>query len=67
MIAELATLKANMIGEYESMREELVLLREYYEAHRTHIVAKQELAAIYRRHTIERAMEAQRDPTQPLQ
>ena len=48
------------------MREELTLLRNYYEAHRAHIVAKQEVVATYRRHTIERAMEAARDPTAPL-
>ena len=67
MIAELATLKANIIGDYEAMREELALLRNYYEAHRAHIVAKQQVVATYRRHTIERAMEVVRDPTAPLQ
>jgi hypothetical protein len=67
MIAELATLKANIIGDYEAMREELAVLREYHNALCAHLEAKQELAAIYRRHTIERAMEAVRDPTQPLQ
>jgi hypothetical protein len=66
MIAELATLKANIIGDYEAMREELAVLREYYEAHRAHILAKQEVIATHRRHTIERALEAVRDPTVPL-
>jgi len=48
--------------------EEAALLREYYQAHRAHIIAKQELAAIYRRHAIERAMEVEFDPlTTPLQ
>jgi hypothetical protein len=67
MIAEVATLKANMIGEYEAMREELALLRNYYQAHRAHAAAKQEVVAVYRRRAIERAMEAVRDPTAPLQ
>ena len=51
MIAELATLKANIIGDYEAMREELGRLREYFQTHRTYIAAKQEVAATYRRHS----------------
>ncbi|HMF23568.1 MAG TPA: hypothetical protein VKG24_15775 [Pseudolabrys sp.] len=66
MLAELATLKANMIGEYAAMKEELAILRQYYQAHRAYGTAKQEVVATYRRHTIERAMEAARDPTAPL-
>jgi len=66
MIAELATLKASIVGDYEAMREELARLREYFQAHRTYIAAKQEVVATYRRHTIERAMEAARDPAAPL-
>jgi len=67
MHAKLAELKASIIGEYVEMRDELATLRECYAAHRAHVIAKQEVGAIYRRHTIERAMEAVRDPTAPLQ
>jgi hypothetical protein len=53
--------------ELEAMKDELAFLREYFNAHVEHAIAKQEVLDVHRRHTIERAMEAQRDPAAPLQ
>jgi hypothetical protein len=66
MLSELAALKAEMLAEFFAFRDELTCLRNYYHAHREHIAAKEEVVAIRRRHAIERAMEARRDPTAPL-
>ena len=71
--AEIKALRAEMQERLTAVHrqlaaacEEAAMLREYYEAHRAHIVAKRELAEVQRRHAIERAMEAVRDPAMPL-
>jgi hypothetical protein len=73
--AEIKALRAEMQEHVAAVhrqlaaaREEAAAPREYYEAHRAHAVAKQEVAAIYRKHMIERAMEVEFDPLiTPLQ
>jgi hypothetical protein len=65
--AEMARVKAEMLAPFFELQAELERLRNYYHAHRAHVEAKQELAEILRRHAIERAMEATRDPAAPLQ
>src|SRR6516164_6601111 len=69
MHAKLAEIKANLLGEFFALRDELervrkeaTLLREWRDAHTAHKQARRELLALYRKHALERAWAAERDP-----
>ena len=73
MRAKLAEIEANILSkcnslraELERVREEAALLREWRDAHTAHEQAQKDLRTLYRKHAIERAWAAERDPDAQL-
>jgi len=69
MQEHVAALRADMAALHRQLtaaREEAALLHEWRDAHIAHRRARQELLTLYRQRMLERAWEAERDPTMPL-
>ena len=64
---ELEWTRRDLASAQQSVRELRDAITDMLAAKRAHETAKAELAALYRKHTLERAREAERDPTLPMQ